>query len=83
MVVSDPQKPIAAKREYRPSRCQCCDMIMNAPRILTIKTLTGNVLKSNGDSVILYRKKAPRTEPTAIITNSKPFVCMSIINRHY
>ena len=67
IVVSEPQNPTAAKREYRPSRFHCWDIITNAPRInapiiLTIKTLTGNVLKSKGDSVILYLRNAPRTE---------------------
>ena len=47
---------------------------INAPRILTIKTLRGKVLNNNGDSVILYLKKAPSTDPTAKNTNSKPFI---------
>ena len=56
IVVNDPQNPIAAKREYFPSRFHCWDITMNSPRIndpitLTIKTFTGIVLKSNGDSV--------------------------------
>jgi len=67
IVVSEPQNPTAAKREYRPSRFHCWDIITNAPRInapiiLTIKTLTGNVLKSKGDSVILYLRNASSTE---------------------
>jgi len=79
IVVSEPQNPTAAKREYRPSRCHCCDIMTNAPRInapitLTIKTLTGNVLKSKGDSVTLNLRYAPSTEPTARKTNSKPFI---------
>lgn len=36
---------------------------INAPRILTIKTLRGKVLNNNGDSVILYLRKAPNTDP--------------------
>ena len=63
IVVSDPQNPTAAKREYLPSRCQCCDNMTNAPRMLTIKTLTGIVLKIKGDSVILYLRYAPNTDP--------------------
>ena len=51
IVVSEPQNPTAANREYLPSRCQYCDSMTNAPRIFTIKTLTGNVLKNKGDSV--------------------------------
>ncbi|EGP94663.1 hypothetical protein MY1_1919 [Nitrosarchaeum koreense MY1] len=46
----------------------------NAPIILTIKTLRGNELNSSGDSVILYLRKAPSTDPTAKNTNSKPFM---------
>jgi hypothetical protein len=48
----------------------------NAPRTFTIKTLIGNVLKSKGDSVILYRRYAPNTEPTPRKINSKPFICI-------
>ena len=47
---------------------------MKAPITLTIKTLIGRVLKSNGDSVILYLRKAPKTDPIAKNTNSKPFI---------
>jgi hypothetical protein len=79
IVVSDPQKPTAVNSEYFPSRFHCSDKTINipkikAPRILTIKTLRGNVLNNNGDSVILYRRKAPNTDPTAKNTNSKPFI---------
>ena len=81
IVVNEPQNPTAAKREYLPSRCQCCDSMTNAPRInaprmLTIKTLTGIVLKIKGDYVILYLRYAPNTEPTARKINSKPFICI-------
>jgi len=31
IVVSDPQNPTAAKREYLPSRFYCCDIMTNAP----------------------------------------------------
>jgi len=79
MVVNEPQKPTAANREYFPSRCHCCDNTTNTPRIkapaiFTIKTLTGNVLKSRGDSVSLYLRNAPSTEPTPRKINSKPFI---------
>ena len=79
IVVSDPQNPTAAKREYLPSRWYCSDIITKTPRInapitLTIKTLTGNVLKSKGDSVTLYLRNAPSTEPTARKTYSRPFI---------
>ena len=61
IVVNEPQNPITAKREYFPSRFHCWDRTMNSPRRnepirLTIKTLTGIILKINGDSVILYLK---------------------------
>lgn len=64
MVVSEPQKPIAVKSEYLPSRFQLEDKTTNIPRInapiaLTIKTLRGKVLNNSGDSVILYLRKAP------------------------
>lgn len=63
MVVSEPQKPIAVKSEYLPSRFHCSDKMISIPRInapitLTIKTLRGKVLNNNGDSVILYLRKA-------------------------
>ena len=72
MVVSEPQKPIAAKSEYFPSRFHCADKMtsiprINAPMTLTIKILRGKVLNNNGYSVILYLRKAPSTEPTAKI----------------
>lgn len=35
---------------------------INAPSTLTIKTLSGNVLKSKDDSVILYLRNAPSIE---------------------
>ena len=62
MVVSEPQKPIAVKSEYLPSRFHCSDKMtniprINAPRILTIKTLRGKVLNNNGDSVIYILEK--------------------------
>ena len=59
MVVNEPQKPIAANKEYFPSRCHCWDNTMKSPSMnepitLTIKTLSGIAWKSNGDSVISY-----------------------------
>ena len=79
IVVNDPQNPIAVKREYFTSRFHCYDSTMNNPRIndpitLTIKTLTGIVLKSKGDSITLSLRYAPSTEPTARKTNSRPFI---------
>ena len=79
IVVNDPQNPIAVKREYFPSRFHCWDRTMNSPRIndpitLTIKTFTGIVLKSNGDSVSLYLRNEPSAEPTQSKINSKPFI---------
>jgi len=61
MVVSEPQKPIAVKSEYLPSRFHCSDKMIipriNAPITLTIKTLRDKVLNNNGDSGILYLRK--------------------------
>lgn len=79
IVVREPQNPTAAKREYLPSRFHYWDKTTNTPRInapitFTIKTLRGNVLKSKGDSVILYLRNAPKTEPAARKTNSSPFM---------
>ena len=79
MVVNEPQKPTAANKEYFPSRCHCCERTTNTPRIkaprtLTIKMLTDNVLNINGDSVNLYLRNAPRTDPTPRKINSNPFI---------
>ena len=84
IVVNEPQKPTAANKEYFESRCHCCETTTNTPRInapaiLTIKTLTGNVLKINGDSVSLYLRNAPRTEPIPRKINSKPFIDMKLL----
>ena len=40
MVVNDPQNPIAANREYFPSRCHCWDSIMKSPKTNDPITLT-------------------------------------------
>ena len=79
IVVNEPQKATAANKEYFESRCHCYDNIINTPRInapaiLTMKTLTGIVLKINGDSENLYLRNAPRTEPIPKKINSKPFI---------
>ena len=84
IVVNEPQKPTAANKEYFESRCHCCDKTTNTPRInapatLTIKTLTGNVLKINGDSVSFYLRNAPKTEPIPRKINSRPFIYYKII----
>ena len=84
IVVNDPQNPIAVNREYFESRCHCWDNTikspkMNEPRTLTIKILTDNVLKINGDSVSLYLRNAPRTEPIPRKINSRPFIYCEII----
>ena len=78
IVVKEPQNPIAASNEYLLSKFHCSDIIikipkMNAPIIFTIKTFSGRVLKSKGDSVILYLRNAPKIDPMAKKTNSKPF----------
>ena len=83
IVISEPQNHTAAKREYLPSRFHCCDIMANAPRINAPITLTGNVLKSKGDSVTLYLRNAPSTEPTARKTDSKPFIYALHTNRRH
>ena len=88
MVVSEPQKPTAANKEYFESRCHCCESTTNTPRIkapaiLTIKMLTDNVLKIYGDSVSLYLRNAPRTEPMPRKINSRPFIYCEIIIEGY
>ena len=79
IVVNQPQKPTTPNKEYFESRCHCCESTTNAPRmkasaIFTIKTLTGNVLKINGDSVSFYLRNAPSTEPTSRKINSKSYI---------
>jgi len=37
------------------------------------------VLNNNGDSVILYLRKAPSTDPAAKNTNSKPFIILIFV----
>ena len=89
IVVNDPQNPTAAKREYLLSRCHCYESTMNNPRIndpitLTNKTLTGKVLKSNGDSVSLYLRNALSAEPIPSKINSRSFINYKIrIRGHY
>ena len=79
IVVNESQKSTAVNKEYFLSRCYCCESTTKTPRIkapaiLTIKMLTDNVLKINGDSVSLYLRNAPRTDPTPRKINSNPFI---------
>ena len=88
IVVSEPENPTAVKREYLLSRFHCYESTTNAPRInapatLTIRTLAGKVLKSNGDSVNLYLRNAPSAESTPSKINSKPFISYKIRIRGY
>jgi hypothetical protein len=39
-----------------------------------MRTLTGKVLKSNGDSVSLYLRNVPSAEPTPSKINSRPLI---------
>jgi hypothetical protein len=80
IVVKDPQKPIAKKKEYFGSRFNVRDKTENIPRmklpmIFTIKTFNGSSPNTtSGDSTILYLKNAPQTAPIPKRRNSKPFI---------
>ena len=83
IVVGKPQNPTATKRENLRSRFHCCDITTNAPRINVPKILTGNVLKSKGDSATLYLRNTPSTDPNARKTNYRHFIYMVYTNRRY
>jgi hypothetical protein len=78
IVVKEPQKPIAKKKEYLGSRFHVTDNIENIPKIklpviFTIKTFNGNPPNTtSGVSTILYLKKAPKIAPIPKRRNSKP-----------
>ena len=80
IVVKDPQKPIAKKKEYFGSRFHETDKTENMPKIklpmiFTIKTFNGSPPNTtSGDSTILYLKKAPHIAPIPRRRNSKPFI---------
>jgi hypothetical protein len=86
IVVNEPQKPIAKRKEYLGSRFHDTDNTENIPKIklptiLTIKTFNGRPPNTtSGDSTILYLKKAPHIAPIPKRRNSKPFIVIDCGN---
>ena len=84
IVVKEPQKPIAKKKEYLGLRFHDRDNTENIPKIklpiiFTIKTFNGRPPTKNGDSTILYLKKAPQTAPIPRRIYSKPFILKIVL----
>ena len=82
MVVKDPQKPIATRKEYLESKFKDADNTekipnMKLPAIFTNNTFETKFPKSRGAAVILYLKNAPRTAPIPRKINSIPFIVCS------
>jgi hypothetical protein len=79
MVVKDPQKPIATRKEYRESKFKDADNTekipkMKLPTIFTNSTFETRFPKSRGAAVILYLKNAPKIAPIPRKINSIPFI---------
>jgi hypothetical protein len=80
IVVNEPQKPIAIKKEYFESRLnKALEKTEKTPRmklpiILTNKTFEPINPNMTGKEVILYRKYAPSIAPTAKSTSSMNFI---------
>ena len=80
IVVSEPQKPIAIKKEYFESKLKkAVDKTEKIPRrklpiILTTKTFEPIIPNIIGKEVILYLVYAPNIAPTANKTNSIDFI---------
>lgn len=79
MVVKDPQKPIATRKEYLESRFKDADSTekipkMKLPTMFTNNTFETKLPNSRGADVILYLKNAPKTAPIPRKTNSIPFI---------
>jgi hypothetical protein len=79
MVVKDPQKPIATRKEYLESKFKDADNTekipnMKLPAIFTNNTFETRFPKSRGAAVILYLKNAPKIAPIPRKTNSIPFI---------
>ena len=79
IVVSEPQKPIAIKKEYFESKLKKADKIEKIPRIklpiiLTTKTFEPMIPNIIGKEVILYLVYAPNIAPTANRANSIDFI---------
>ncbi|CAN5456277.1 hypothetical protein BH18THE1_BH18THE1_17050 [soil metagenome] len=82
MVVKEPQKPIATRKEYFESRFKDADNTENIPRIKLPIMLTNNTFEtrlpnSKEADAILYLRNAPKIVPTPRKRNSIPFIiCM-------
>ena len=79
IVVSEPQKPIAIKKEYFESRPNRLDKTEKIPRIklpiiFTTKTFEPIIPNMMGKEVILYLVYAPTIAPTANRANSIDFI---------
>ncbi len=79
MVVKDPQKPIATRKEYLESKFKDADNTekmpkMKLPTIFTNNTFETRFPKSRGADVILYLKNAPKIAPIPRKINSIPFI---------
>jgi hypothetical protein len=79
MVVNDPQKPIATRKEYLESKFKDADNTekipkMKLPTIFTNNTFEMTLPKSRGAAVILYLKNAPKIAPIARKIISIPFI---------
>lgn len=82
IVVKEPQKPIAIKKEYLGSRFHVNDKIekipkMKLPIILTINTFNGSPPIISGYSTTLYLIKAPKIAPIPRRRNSNPFITLN------
>ncbi len=78
MVVKDPQKPIATRKEYLESKFKDADNTekipkMKLPAMFTNNTFETKFPKSRGAAVILYLKNAPKIAPIPRKINSIPF----------
>ncbi len=85
IVVSEPQNPMAMKKEYFASKLKYMDNIEKIPRTklptrFTIKTFDPKIPNNKGNEVILYLKKAPNIAPRARKANSIPFIQIFIKN---
>ena len=83
MVVKEPQKPMATRKEYLESKFKDADNTEKTPRIKLPIMLTNNTFEtrfpnSKGEDVILYLRNAPKTAPSPRKRNSIPFIiCLS------
>ena len=83
MVVSEPQNPIAIRKEYLVSKFHITDKTENMPKIklpvtLTVKTLIGSIPNVVGIDTILYLRKTPAKAPIDKNTNSIPFIIFGL-----